>query len=74
MMRELNTAPPQWIVYQRQTHILDGAERLYNHGQPLAQRDLDTMILQKIAAGEWKLVDKRNYLEGEGWYVIQTRP
>jgi hypothetical protein len=74
MMRDLDTAPPQWIVYQRQIHILDGAERLYNHGQPIAQRDLDTMILQKIASGAWRLVDKRDYLEGDGWYVIQTRP
>jgi hypothetical protein len=31
-------------AHQRQLHIMTGAERLYNQGQPLAQRDLDSMI------------------------------
>jgi hypothetical protein len=77
MMNELNTAPPQWIVYQRQLFIMRGAERLYNHGQRLAQRDLDDMIMQKIATGQWTLVDKKDYLqdpEGGGWYIIRTYP
>ena len=78
LMRELNTAPPQWIVYQRQLNIMKGAERLYNHGQPLAQRDLDTMIAGKIASGQWTLVDHSNYLGleniGGGWFIIRTHP
>ena len=76
LMSELNTAPPQWIVYQRQLGILRGAERLYNHGQPLAQRDLDTMIAKKLESGEWTLVDHSDYLgqEGGGWFIIRTRP
>ena len=74
LMDELETAPPQWIIYQRQLHILSGAERLYNHGQPLAQRDLDHLIMQKIATGQWKLVDKKDYLVGDGWFIIRTRP
>ena len=73
-MAELNTAPPQWIVYQRQLKILRGAELKYNQGQPLAHRDLDTLIMQKIAAGQWQLVEKVNYLEGDGWLLIKTRP
>ncbi len=74
LIGELETAPPQWIVYQRQLHILSGAEQLYNHGQPLAQRDLDRLIMDRIATGRWRLVDKKNYLEGDGWYIIQTHP
>ncbi len=83
LMTELETAPPQWIVYQRQLHIMSGAERLYNHGQPLAQRDLDSMIMENIADGKWQLVERRDYppvldtdeyVPGDGWYVIQTRP
>jgi hypothetical protein len=74
LMNELDTAPPQWILYQRQLKILEGAEKNYNHGQPLAHRDLDTMIMQKIATGQWRLVDKVNYLEGDGWLLIKTRP
>ncbi len=77
LMRELNTAPPQWIVYQRQMLILAGAERLYNHGRPLAQRDLDTLIARKLASGQWTLVDQSDYLgaeNGGGWFVIRTHP
>jgi hypothetical protein len=74
LIQELQTAPPQWIVYQRQLKILALHERIYNHGQPLAQRDLDELIMQKIATREWQLVDKKNYLEGDGWFVIRTRP
>jgi hypothetical protein len=61
-------------VYQRQLKILRGAELKYNQGQPLAHRDLDTLIMQKIAAGQWQLVEKVNYLEGDGWLLIKTRP
>jgi hypothetical protein len=30
--------------------------------------------MQKIAAGQWQLVEKVNYLEGDGWLLIKTRP
>ncbi len=82
--QELNTAPPQWIVYQRQLNILRGAEVLYNRGQPLAQRDLDQLIFSKLASGQWTLIDRSDYLgqagggwvteNGGGWYIIRTRP
>ncbi len=78
LMGELNTAPPEWIVYQRQLRIMEGAERLYNHGKPIAQRDLDSLITQKIASGQWKLVGQSDYLghadEGGGWFIIRTHP
>jgi hypothetical protein len=74
LMQQLDADPPQWIVYQRQMDIMAGAERLYNHGQPIAQRDLDTMIVHKLVTGQWQVVDKRDYLKGDGWYIIKTRP
>ncbi len=76
LMRELQADPPEWIVYQRQMNIMRGAERLYNHGQPLAQRDLDTLIANKLHSGDWVLVDQSDYLgsvEGSGWFIIHTR-
>jgi hypothetical protein len=73
MMKELQIDPPQWIVYQRQLENLAAHERVFNHGQPLAQRDLDVMIMEKIATGQWQLVDKKNYQVGDGWYIIRTR-
>jgi hypothetical protein len=85
LINELDTAPPQWIVYQRQMKIMRGQEEVLHHGQPLAQRDMDEMIMRKIATGQWQLIDKSNYLvaatadeknyqEGDGWLFIRTRP
>jgi hypothetical protein len=82
LMSELNAAPPEWIIYEREVKILTGQERAYSPGQPLAHRELDAMIMQKIQSKEWQVVDKSNYLfsdkkdyfEGDGWLVIRTRP
>ena len=71
---ELNSAPPEFLVYQRQLRILEGAERLYNHGQPLPQRELDSMMMGKIASKQWTLIERRPYLKGDGWFIIRTRP
>ncbi len=76
MIGELKTAPPQWIVYQRQLDIMRGSEKLYNHGNPWPHRELDALIAAKIASGEWTLVDQSDYLgkvAGSGWFVIRTR-
>jgi len=80
MMEELRAEPPQWIVYQRQMRVLEVHERLYNHGQPLAQRELDDLIEKKIGSGEWQLVADLPYqrMDGDdprdGWLIIRTRP
>ena len=77
LIAELQTAPPKWILYQRQLDNLALHERIYNHGSPLPQRYLDQMIEQKIAAGEWHVVytsnfDDRPRLHNQ-WFLIQTR-
>jgi hypothetical protein len=82
LMIDLDTSPPQWIVYQRQRKVMAGQEKVYNHGQPLPHRELDEMIMRKIANGQWQLIEKSNYLlgprhdyqEGDGWLIIRTRP
>jgi hypothetical protein len=74
LMKELQTGPPQWIVYQRQVVSLAPLEKLFNHGQPSVQRDLDEMIMQKIATGQWQLVDKKDQDADSTWYVVRTRP
>jgi hypothetical protein len=72
LMKELQTGPPQWIVYQRELLSIAPLEKLFNHGRPSAQRDLDEMIMQKIATGQWQLVDKKVQGVGSIWYVIRT--
>jgi hypothetical protein len=74
LMKELQTGPPQWIVYQRQLVSMAPLEKLFNHGQPSVQRDLDEMIMRKIATRQWQLVDKKVQDEDSTWYVIRTRP
>jgi hypothetical protein len=82
LMKELDAAPPQWIVYQRQLLILSNHERVLNYGRPLAHRDLDEMIMRKIDTGQWQIVGKSNYLfddkrlysNGDGWLIIRTQP
>ncbi|HKO19258.1 MAG TPA: hypothetical protein VJU82_10270 [Acidobacteriaceae bacterium] len=77
LMNELNTAPPQWIEYERQSDDLTQHERILNGGHPLPHRYLDNLIRQKIATGQWKVVEKSDYLfpqdkNGDGWFLIRT--
>jgi hypothetical protein len=75
LIQELQTAPPQWIVYQRQMASMTALEKLFIHGQRSAQRDLDEVIMQKISTGQWQLTDNRSYQDRDSsWYVIRTRP
>jgi hypothetical protein len=85
MMDELRTDPPEWIVYQRELHSMSAHEQIFNHGQRLAQHDLDDLIMEKIATGQWRLVDKKEYghwqvvatketQDEESWFIIRTRP
>lgn len=72
LIEQLQTDPPEWVVYQRQLGSLAAHEKSFNHGQPLPQRDLDQLMMKKIETGQWELVEKRNYQMGDGWYVVRT--
>jgi len=74
LMGQLDTDPPQWILYQRQMEVIRIHEVVFGGGHPMPQRHLDEMILQKIASGKWQVVDERHYLAGDGWYLIRTHP
>ena len=73
LLTELQGAPPQWIVYQRQMGSLYVLEQTFNHSRPSPQRALDTLITQKVASGEWTVVYSASFQYGDGWYVIRTR-
>jgi len=77
LMSELQTSPPQWILYQRQMITLRIHELAYNHGEPLEQRHLDEMIEQKLADGSWHAVYTSDYGNGHWrdneWILIRTR-
>lgn len=75
LIRQLETAPPEWIEYQRQMEVLRGQEVTYNHGQPLGQRALDAVIMSRIQSGQWHVVTTSDYLHTDGgWMLIRTGP
>jgi hypothetical protein len=74
MMWELNGNPPMWILYQRQLKILKINEISYNHGHPLAHRDLDDLIESRLDSGAWKLVAKWTEQKHDDWLLIRTSP
>ena len=78
LISELQNSPPKWILYQRQLHNMALHEQIFNNGMPLAHRDLDQAIEQKLSAGEWQTVYTSNYGErpewDNQWLLIRTRP
>jgi len=78
LIAELQSAPPKWIVYQRQPYNLALHEQIFNHGQPLPHRALDQLIEQKIASGEWQPTYTSTYGSNgpftDQWLLLRTRP
>jgi len=50
---QLNTAPPRWILYQRQVGVIELHERIYHGGQAIPHRYLDQQIMSKLSSGDW---------------------
>jgi hypothetical protein len=77
LIGELQTAPPKWIVYQRQLYNMGLHEQIFNHGQPLPHRALDQLIEDKIASGAWQPVYTSTYGSNvpfaNQWTLIRTR-
>ena len=78
LIADLQSAPPKWIVYQRQPYNLALHEQIFNHGQPLPHRALDQLIEQKIASGEWQPTYTSTYGSNgpftDQWLLLRTRP
>jgi hypothetical protein len=78
LMDELQTAPPKWILYQRQLTSLYQHEVQYNQGRPLPHRYLDQFIERKISEGTWSAVYTNPFentaQQSNEWILIRTRP
>ena len=78
LSNELLTAPPHWILYQKQLDSMTLHETLYNQGKPLPHRYLDQVIEEKIASRAWQAVlfstfgDRPNL--SNQWIFIRTQP
>ncbi len=68
---QLTQAPPKWIVYQRALDTMQAHEAVFNNGRPIPHRKLDRLIMNHIADGQWKVVE-RQWFEGADWIVIRT--
>ncbi len=73
MMSKLDSAPPQWILYQRQLGNLAIHEKAFNNGKRLPQRDLDEFMVRKIATGKWHLAARAQDRAGTDWFLINTQ-
>jgi hypothetical protein len=67
LMDELEKAPPQWILYERQPESLAAHEKQFNRGQPLPHRYLDELIERKIAEGRWQPIYLSHYGQTSEW-------
>lgn len=73
LMKDLNSSPPDVIFYQRQLSILRAHEVLFNHGAALPHRALDSLIMGKVASGEWHVVHISRQYPPSTWLLIETR-
>ncbi len=75
---DLLTAPPKWILYQKQPGVLRLHETTYNNGRPLPYRVIDQLIDNRLAEGAWQVVYTSEYSNSElwntEWILIRTRP
>ncbi len=71
LIGELQSAPPQWIVYQRDLDTMQGHELFFTGGRPLPHRALDWLIMDRIIEGKWVVVRREVFQEAD-WILIRT--
>jgi hypothetical protein len=69
---ELSMHPPMWILYERQLKFLQFHESFYFHGNRIAQRGLDQLIMNRISGGKWKVELEDEPQQGDLWMLIRT--
>lgn len=72
LIADIDAAPPDWILYERQPKYLRMHEVYYFHGAPLPQRDLDNLIMRRIGEGQWRVVLAQEDQPGDLWLLIRT--
>ena len=73
LMNDLQTSPPQWIVYQRALDTMQLHESVFSDGRLLPQRAIDRLIGDRIFEGTWEVVQHKEF-QGADWYLIRTHP
>jgi hypothetical protein len=73
LIGELQSGPPQWIVYQRSLDSMHAHEVVFTGGQRLPHRALDWLIMDRIIEGKWVVVRREVFQEAD-WILIRTHP
>jgi hypothetical protein len=71
LIGELQSKPPQWIVYQRGLDTMQAHELVFKGGQRLPHRALDWLIMDRIIEGKWVVVRREVFQEAD-WILIRT--
>jgi hypothetical protein len=72
LVRQMENKPPEWILYERQLKYLRFHEIFYFHGNKIAHRALDDLIMNNIRGGQWKVAIVDVPRPGDVWMLIHT--
>ncbi len=70
---ELDSAPPDWILYQRDLDMFTVHEQALGPGRLVPQRSLDREILEKFRLHQWTLTRAVCY-QDSNWLLLRTIP
>lgn len=73
LQSDLETQPPEWIVYQRALDSMWVHEKIFLNGVRLPHRSLDALIMDRVLSGAWTVRWQRCYSSAD-WLLIHTRP
>ena len=70
---DLDAAPPDWILYQRDLNMFKVHEQALGPGRQVPQRSLDRNLLEKLRLHQWTLTRSICY-QGSNWLLLRTNP
>jgi hypothetical protein len=73
LVTRLEEHPPTWILYQRQLANLELHEKTFHSGRPLPHRSLDKLLMARVSAGQWSVIRRFPYGEGNDWMLVGTK-
>lgn len=72
LIAALENSPPDYIFYQRQLINMTAHENIFFGDKPLPHRDLDRLIMNRIAIKKWKIVYQSDSYPPSEWMLIKT--
>jgi hypothetical protein len=73
LIADLESGPPDFVMFQEQELNLRNHEVMYNNGHPIPHRGLHEFIKRKIAEGAWTVLRESKYGNNYTWFLISTK-